>query len=156
MPIFCANEQLQREKLQHPPLLPRWRGKCARHPALLKIPMSNSLLWQLVRNNVCLQASEIGTFLIRFSDSELGGVTVAWIACKDDIQPISSYILLKLSTRTARKTNFVFSKRGNKPKRSLYASTLYTKSKYCTKDRKIIKSMLLFMEKGKATPLREK
>ena len=29
-----------------------------------------------------LQASEVGTFLIRFSDSELGGVTVAWISCK--------------------------------------------------------------------------
>jgi len=31
-----------------------------------------------------LQASEVGTFLIRFSDSELGGVTVAWIACNED------------------------------------------------------------------------
>ncbi len=27
----------------------------------------------------CLHKSENGTFLIRFSDSELGGVTVAWI-----------------------------------------------------------------------------
>ena len=25
-----------------------------------------------------LKTSEVGTFLIRFSDSELGGVTVAW------------------------------------------------------------------------------
>ena len=29
---------------------------------------------------VCCQASEPGTFLIRFSDSELGGVTVAWMS----------------------------------------------------------------------------
>ena len=33
-----------------------------------------------------LQASEIGTFLIRFSDSELGGVTVAWISSMHDLQ----------------------------------------------------------------------
>jgi len=31
-----------------------------------------------------LQASEVGTFLIRFSDSELGGVTVAWISLNED------------------------------------------------------------------------
>jgi hypothetical protein len=35
--------------------------------------------------HIYLQASEIGTFLIRFSDSELGGVTVAWIAGKTTI-----------------------------------------------------------------------
>ena len=29
-----------------------------------------------------LKSSEVGTFLIRFSDSELGGVTVAWGSCK--------------------------------------------------------------------------
>ena len=29
-----------------------------------------------------LKASEVGTFLIRFSDSELGGVTVAWSSCE--------------------------------------------------------------------------
>ncbi|XP_023331191.1 signal transducer and activator of transcription 5B [Eurytemora carolleeae] len=31
-----------------------------------------------------LQASEPGTFLIRFSDSELGGVTVAWMSLNED------------------------------------------------------------------------
>ena len=29
-----------------------------------------------------LKSSDVGTFLIRFSDSELGGVTVAWSSCK--------------------------------------------------------------------------
>ena len=29
-----------------------------------------------------LKSSDVGTFLIRFSDSELGGVTVAWSSCE--------------------------------------------------------------------------
>ncbi len=31
----------------------------------------------------CLHKSQNGTFLIRFSDSELGGVTVAWITVNE-------------------------------------------------------------------------
>ena len=43
-----------------------------------------------------LQASEVGTFLIRFSDSELGGVTVAWISCKSlwEKMPFKKYFAL--------------------------------------------------------------
>jgi len=37
-----------------------------------------------------------GTFLLRFSDSELGGLTVAWAGCKFymslDVMKISSYL----------------------------------------------------------------
>lgn len=36
-----------------------------------------------------------GTFLLRFSDSELGGVTIAWIGCSED----SSKIIFVLSVR---------------------------------------------------------
>ena len=39
-----------------------------------------------------LKASEVGTFLIRFSDSELGGVTVAWSSCE---YKNSLYLVLK-------------------------------------------------------------
>lgn len=38
-----------------------------------------------------LAATSNGTFLLRFSDSELGGVTIAWVSCSED----SSEILLQ-------------------------------------------------------------
>ena len=38
-----------------------------------------------------LKSSDVGTFLIRFSDSELGGVTVAWSSCKQQLNFSNSF-----------------------------------------------------------------
>ena len=50
---------------------------------MTKFPLSRALLGFVSRQEAeeFLKASEVGTFLIRFSDSELGGVTVAWSSC---------------------------------------------------------------------------
>ena len=47
---------------------------------MTKFPLSRALLGFVSRQEAeeFLKTSEAGTFLIRFSDSELGGVTVAW------------------------------------------------------------------------------
>ena len=51
---------------------------------MTKFPVSRALLGFVSRQEAeeFLKASEVGTFLIRFSDSELGGVTVAWSSCE--------------------------------------------------------------------------
>ena len=51
---------------------------------LSQVPLSRALLGFVSRQEAeeFLKASEVGTFLIRFSDSELGGVTVAWSSCE--------------------------------------------------------------------------
>ena len=51
---------------------------------MTKFPLSRALLGFVSRQEAeeFLKASEVGTFLIRFSDSELGGVTVAWSSCE--------------------------------------------------------------------------
>ena len=53
----------------------------AQLPSNYEFDSSSSLLGFIPRQEAeeCLHKSENGTFLIRFSDSELGGVTVAWI-----------------------------------------------------------------------------
>ena len=46
-----------------------------------KTLLSSAILGFVSRQEAeeCLHKSQNGTFLVRFSDSELGGVTVAWI-----------------------------------------------------------------------------
>ena len=60
-----------------------------------------------------LKTSEVGTFLIRFSDSELGGVTVAW----------SSRESLKLSELST--SVLYFSERDQPGERGGHASAFY-------------------------------